>query len=51
MSRIDDLNAKLEARTDASGAPLPGMARNVEAIKEEITRLARANHVKNPLKD
>jgi hypothetical protein len=50
-ARIKDLEKKLEGRTDHSGKPLPGAARNVEAIKAEISRLARKAKVKNPLKD
>ena len=49
-ARIAELQKKLEGRTDASGAPVPGAARNVKMIKAEISRLARKAKVKNPVK-
>lgn len=41
QARIDDLNAKLAARTDSEGKALPGYGRNVIAIKAELERLQK----------
>jgi hypothetical protein len=49
MSRIALLKARLSARTKPDGKPLPGYAKNVLALKDEIARLDRlAADAKNP---
>lgn len=40
MSRLDKLTARLRARTDREGKPLPGYRENVAALKAEIAMLA-----------
>lgn len=43
MSRLDDLKAKLAARTDPNtGKPVHGYRQNCEALKAEISRLENA---------
>ena len=39
QARIDALKVKLAARTDSTGAALPGFTINVDAIRAEIARL------------
>lgn len=38
-ARLDDLKAKLKARTNPAGEPLPNYGENVAAIRTEIARL------------
>jgi hypothetical protein len=39
-SRLEDLRAKLAARTDPTGKPRPGYKQNCEALRAEINRLS-----------
>lgn len=51
MSRLALMKARIAARTDGKGKPLPGYKRNVEALKAEVARLELEEQRAAPSKD